>query len=31
MLGKGISSLLRGNLLGVVGNALPMGQMQRAR
>jgi hypothetical protein len=31
MLGKGISSLLGGNLLGVVGGALPLGQMQQER
>ncbi len=31
MLAKGMSSLLGGNLLGVVGGALPIGQMQRAR
>jgi hypothetical protein len=31
MLAKGMSSLLAGNLLGVVGGALPVAQMQRAR
>ena len=31
MLAKGMSSLLAGNLLGVVGGALPIGQMQRTR
>jgi hypothetical protein len=28
MLAKGMSSVLGGNLLGVIGGALPMGQMQ---
>jgi hypothetical protein len=31
MLAKGMSSLLAGNLLGVVGGAMPVGQMQRGR
>jgi hypothetical protein len=31
MLAKGMSTLLGGNLLGVVGGAMPIGQMQRVR
>ena len=31
MLAKGMSNMLGGNLLGVIGSAMPMGQMQGAR
>jgi hypothetical protein len=31
MLAKGMSNMLGGNLMGVIGSAMPMGQLQGAR